>query len=220
MVVMLITADDFKARFEHKFNLGAAVHVHTHILVLVSSSLHKWDTKSEPCSTLTNVPSPLFRFKLGHISWSVLETGIQVHGWSVRLRRCPLCQRWRGGWLPRSTPCQSSSRSGPSFQSPAFRKTKNQTSQRAQILLLANADDGRQAVNVSTHGSGIILLSRALSDEVTGIHALLDLWCSLSQTLVQVRCAADIDVIHWWKTVQSTECVCTVIFQMHKYPPE
>lgn len=49
---------------------------------------------------------------------------------------------------------------------------------------------------VSTYGSGVILLSCALSDEVAGIHTLLDLWCSLSQTLVQIGCAADIDVIH------------------------
>lgn len=54
-----------------------------------------------------------------------------------------------------------------------------------------------QAVKVYTYGSSVILLSCALSDEVARIHTLFDLRCSLSQTLIQVGCAADIYVIHW-----------------------
>lgn len=90
---------------------------------------------------LTNVPSSLIQFKLGRIFWSVPETEIQVHGWSVLLRRCPLCQRWRGAWQPRSTPCQSSSRSGPSFQFPSFGKENEPSKWRnAQFKLCTSCE--------------------------------------------------------------------------------
>lgn len=53
-----------------------------------------------------------------------------------------------------------------------------------------------RTLTVPTYGSDAVLLPCALSDEVARVHTLLDLWCSLSQTLIQVGCGADVDAIH------------------------
>lgn len=60
------------------------LHPYTHTLVGVSITAEtEHGTQQASCVdwlTLTNVPSSLILFKLGRISWSVLETGIRVHG--------------------------------------------------------------------------------------------------------------------------------------------
>lgn len=51
---------------------------------------------------------------------------------------------------------------------------------------------------IITHGSNCILLSFTVSNEVASVHTLLDLRRRLCQTLIQVGCAGNVDIIHYW----------------------
>lgn len=133
-----------------------------------------------------------FLWNLEHIFCSVQEMESLVPGWSVPLRRWPLCQWWRAEWQPRSTLCQSSSLLGPNFQFPLKREIwglEKQVGEKKRYELL---DDQF----LITHRSNCVLLSFTVSDEVASVHALFDLRCSLSQTLIQVGRTGDVDIIH------------------------
>lgn len=123
-----------------KTNLKRPIHVQLDFygvsvikLLLIQPWIWVWNTMSKPAQLYrqhkAQWPLVWFHqrkscflfFKLGHIFLYAQEMEILVPGWSVLLRRSPLYRRWRGEWQPRSTPCQSSSRSGPSFQFPLFR---------------------------------------------------------------------------------------------------